>query len=224
MMCGIGLIICRECLLSWRRPVEWLNPLLFFILVAILFPLTLVPEIKILQLIGPGVLWVAVLLAVLLSLTRLFQPDYDDGSLEQWLLSPLPLPLWVFAKIAAHGLMLGIPVLIIAPLLGLMFHLSSSVLWVLMLTLLLGLPLLILLGAIGAALIVSLRQSGLLLALLLLPLYVPTLIFATGALSAAAAGFSAQASLIWLGALLSLALVLAPWITAITLRMGIAYR
>lgn len=224
MLSSVFLIIHRECLLTWRRPAEWLNPLLFFMLVAILFPLTLVPDSKILQLIGPGVLWVAVLLAVLLSLTRLFQPDYEDGSLEQWLLSPFPLPLLVFAKIAAHWLMLCIPVLIIAPLLGLMFHLSAQVLWVLVMTLLLGTPLLTLLGAIGAALIVSLRQSGLLLALILLPLYVPTLIFATSALSAAAAGFSAQAAIIWLGALLSLALVLAPWITAITLKMGIAYR
>jgi len=224
MISDVFLMIRRECLLTWRRPVEWLNPLLFFMLVAILFPLTLVPDVQILQIIGPGVLWVGVLLAVLLSLTRLFQPDYDDGSLEQWLLSPFPLPLLVFAKITAHWLMLCVPVLMISPLLGLMFHLNSSVMWVLAMTLLLGTPLLTLLGAVGAALIVSLRQSGLLLALILLPLYVPTLIFATSALSAAAAGFSAQAPIIWLGALLSLALVLAPWIAAVTLKTGIAYR
>lgn len=224
MIGGAIRVIRRECLLTWRSPVEWLNPLLFFILVSILFPLTAVPDIKFLQLMGPGILWVAILLAMLLSVTRLFQPDYEDGSLEQWLLSPLPLPLWVFAKVMAHWLMLVIPVLLMTPLLAVMFHLTWHVILILMLTLLLGTPLLILLGAIGAALIVSLRQSGLLLALILLPLYIPTLIFATSALGAATAGFSATSSLLWLGALLSLALVLAPWITAITLKIGIAYR
>ena len=224
MISAILLAIRRECLLTWRRPVEWLNPLLFFFLVSILFPLTLSPDVKILQMMGPGIVWVAVLLAVLLSLTRLFQPDYEDGSLEQWLLGPYPLALLVFAKIAAHWLMLFLPLLVMTPLIAMMFHLPVNVVKVLMMTLLLGTPLLTLLGAIGAALIVSLRQSGLLLALILLPLYIPTLIFATAALNAVAAGISPAASLLWLGALLSLALVLSPWTSAITLRMGIAYR
>jgi len=204
--------------------MEWLNPLIFFILVTILFPLTLAPDHKILQAVGPGILWIALLLAVLLSLTRLFQPDYEDGSLEQWIFSSYPLPLLIFAKISAHWLMLCAPVLIVAPLLAFMFHLSGPVTGVFMLTLLLGTPLLTLLGAIGAALIISLRRSGLLLALILLPLYVPTLIFATGALQASVSGFSALPAILWLAALLSVALVLAPWITAITLRMGIAFK
>ncbi len=224
MLTGIFLIIRRECLLAWRRPVEWLNPLLFFVLVAVLFPLTLAPDIKILQIIGPGILWVAVLLALLWSLTHLFQADYEDGSIEQWLFSPYPFPLLIFAKIVAHWLMLGIPVLIVAPLLAMMFHLRGDVVVVLMLTLLLGTPLLTLLGAVGAALTVGLRHTGLLLALILLPLYIPTLIFATSALSATAAGFSPAAALIWLGALLTLAIVLAPWVVAATLKIGIAYR
>ena len=216
--------IRREWLLTWRLPMEWLNPLLFFMLVSILFPLTLAPDPKILQLAGPGLLWIALLLAVLMSLTRLFQADYEDGTLEQWLLSPYPLSLLIFAKVIAQGLMLLIPVLIVAPGLAVMFHLSSRVIGVLMLTLVLGTPLLFLLGAIGAALVVSLRRSGLLLALILLPLYLPALIFATAALSAASTGLSAAASLAGLAALLSLALVLAPWVTAVILKIGIAYR
>ncbi len=198
--------------------------IIVFFLVSILFPLTLSPDVKILQMIGPGVVWVAVLLAVLMSLTRLFQPDYDDGSLEQWLLGPYPLALLVLAKITAHWLMLFLPLFVMTPLMAMMFHLPVNVVTVLMMTLLLGTPLLTLLGAIGAALIVSLRQSGLLLALILLPLYIPTLIFATAALNAVAAGISPAASLLWIAALLPLALVLSPWASAITLRMGIAYR
>jgi heme exporter protein B len=217
-------MISRECLLTWRRPVEWLNPLLFFILVTVLFPLTMTPSVKILQQTGPGILWVAILLAVMLSLNRLFQTDFEDGSLEQSILSPQPLSLLVFAKITAHWLMLGVPVLLITPLLAAMFHLSFYLTGILMLTLCLGTPLLMLLGAIGAALVVSLRQGGLLLALIVLPLYIPALIFATAAISAAAAGFSAVASMSWLAALLVLAVVLAPWVTAVTLKLGIAYR
>lgn len=217
------LIIRRECLLTWRHPVEWLNPVLFFVLVAVLFPLAMIPDLKILQAIGPGILWVAALLAVLLSLTRLFQPDYDDGNLEQWLFSASPLSLLIFAKITAHGFMLCIPLLVISPLLALLFHLSGHIILVLIITLMLGTPLLTLLGAIGAALTVSLRHSGLLLPLIVLPLYIPPLIFATSALSAAQAGFSAAASLAWLGALLSLALVLAPWVSAIILKIGFTH-
>jgi heme exporter protein B len=224
MVSGFCLMLKRECLLTWRRPVEWLNPLLFFILVAVLFPLTMTPSIKILQQIGPGVIWVAILLAILMSLPRLFQPDYEDGSLEQWLLGAYPLSLLVFAKVAAQWIMLSLPLLFMTPLIALMFHLTWQVTQILIFSLLLGTPLLTLLGSIGAALIVGLRQSGLLLALILLPLYIPALIFATAALNAATAGISPTASLLWLSALLSLALVLAPWVSAATLKIGIAYR
>ncbi len=217
-------IIRRECLLTWRRPWEWLNPLLFFILVVLLFPLTLSPELKILKLIGPGVVWVAALLSILLSLTRLFQLDYEDGSLEQWILSSQPLALLIFIKILAHWLMLAIPLMIISPIIALMFHLSWPMLKTLILTLLIGMPLLTLLGAMGAALLVSLRQNGLLLALILLPLYIPTLIFATAALNAEVAGISPLASILWLSALLSLSLVLSPWVCATVLRLAVAYR
>lgn len=222
----IGFIMAfyRECLLLWRRPVEWVNPLLFFILVAMLFPLTITPEPKLLQMIGPSMVWIAMLLAVLLSLTRLFQPDYDDGSLEQWIFAPHPLSLLILAKIIAHWLMLCVPVFVIMPLLAMMYHLTPHLMLILLITLLLGTPLLVLLGSIGAALVLGLRQSGLLLALILLPLYIPALIFATSAINAAATGFSATASITWLGVLLSLAGVWAPWLTAKTLKLAIAYR
>lgn len=217
-------IILRECLLTWRRPWEWLNPLLFFILVVLLFPLTLTPEIKILRIIGPGTVWVAVLLAILLSLTRLFQTDYEDGSLEQWILSSQSLTLLIFTKIMIHWLMIAIPLSLISPLIALMFHLPWPVLKILEITLLIGTPLLTLLGSIGAALLVSLRQSGLLLALILLPLYIPTLIFAAASINAVSDGVSPAASLLWLSALLSLSVILAPWLCATVLRMAIAYR
>ncbi len=218
------LAFLRECLLTWRRPLDWLNPFLFFILVTILLPLTLTPEIKILQTVGPGILWIALLLSVLWSLIRLFQADFEDGSLEQWLFSSYPLPWLISAKIFAHWLMLTIPVLLVTPILALMFHLTYSVSLVLFITLVLGTPLLTLLGAIGASLTVSLRQGGLLLALILLPLYIPTLIFATSALNESAAGLSPVGCFMWLAALLSMALILAPWLVALILKMGLAYR
>ncbi len=217
-------IIHRECLLIWRCPVEWCTPLLFFILVVLLFPLTVVPDIKTLQLVGPGILWLALLLATLLSLSKLFQADYEDGSLEQWLLRPWPLSAFVLAKLIAHWLMIFVPVILIIPLLAMMYHLNFHVSLILILTLLTGTPSLILLGSIGAALIVSLRQSSLLLALIILPLYVPTLIFATSAITSAVAGFSATASIIWLTALFSFSVILAPWVSAATLKIGIAYQ
>lgn len=217
-------IFIRECLLTWRRPLDWLNPLLFFILVTILLPLTFTPQIKILQMVGPGILWVALLLSVLWSMIRLFQADFEDGSLEQWLFNPYPLPWLISAKILAHWLMLVVPVLLITPILALMFRLTYTITSVLLFTLILGTPLLTLLGAIGASLTVSLRQGGLLLALILLPLYIPTLIFATAAISQSATGLSPLGSLMWLASLLSLALIIAPWLVALILKIGLSYR
>ncbi len=218
------IVVRRECLLTWRRPVEWINPLLFFILVVILFPLSMTHDVKILQMVGPGVVWVAALLALLLSLTRLFQQDYEDGSLEQWFFSPCPLPLLIFAKIIAHWLLLCVPLIIVIPFLSLLFHLSGYITSVLLITLLLGTPLLILLGSIGSALTVSLSHQGLLLGLILLPLYIPALIFSTSAINAATAGQSIAGSLAWLGALLALAIVLAPVIAGFCLRLSVAFK
>lgn len=217
-------IIRRECLLTWRNPVEWINPLLFFVLVSLLFPLTTSPSSQFLKNIGPGAIWVGILLAVMLSLNKLFQRDYEDGSLEQWLISPFPLSLLVSAKIIAHWIMICIPVLIVTPLIAIFFQLSFSVTKILLLTELLGCPLLILLGGVAVALTVSLRQGGLLLALIALPLYIPPLIFATGAINAAASGFSSAAPISWLAALLSLLVILGPWVIAQILRIGVIYK
>lgn len=223
-MNNLTVLVRRECLLTWRRPVEWLNPLLFFLLVTLLLPLALPPDIKILKVIGPSLVWVAALLALLLSLNRLFQPDFEDGSLEQWFFSSTPFSLLVFVKIAIHWLLLTVPLFLFIPIVALMFHLSTYVMEVLFLTLLLGTPILILLGSIGAAITISLPQQGLLLALIVIPLYIPTLIFATQALQAANTGESITGSLAWLAALLMLALPLAPVLTAFCLRLGIAFK
>lgn len=214
----------RECLLTWRRPLDWINPLLFFFMVVILLPLSIAPDSQILSKVGAGIIWVAALLAILLSLTRLFQSDYEDGSLEQWFFSPCPLPLLIFAKVTAHWVMVVIPLLIVIPVLSLMFHLTAEIVGVLLITLLLGAPLLILLGAIGAALTLSLPHQGLFLSLILLPLYIPPLIFATSAISAVMMGQSMAGSIAWMGALLALAVVLAPLVTAGCLRLGVAFK
>lgn len=171
--------------------------------------------------IGPGVLWVAALLATLLGLPRLFASDHADGTLEQMALSPRPFALLVAGKIAAHWLLCGLPLVLLAPLLGLQFNLNPGELQVLMLALLLGTPVLSLIGAIGAALTLGVRGGGTLLALLVLPLYVPTLIFGAGAVEAQSAGLGSSAQLSILGALLALAVFFAPWATTAALRIAI---
>ncbi len=217
-------IVRREFLLTWRKPAEWINPLLFILLVVTLFSLSMNPDPKILQNIGPSILWVAVLLAVLWSLNRLFQPDFEDGTLEQWLLCPYPFSLLIFVKLLAHWLMLVIPLLMMTPLLGLMLHLNSEMIIILLITFLMATPLLILIGAICTAILVGLRHNGLLLALILLPLYIPVLILTTGAINLVADGYSPAAPLAWLGCLMIFALISAPFVTAFSLRIGIAYR
>ncbi len=219
----VKLIVVRECIRSFRSRLDYFNPLLFFIIVVTLFPLATTPDIKILRLIGPGVIWVAALLAIMLSLSQLFQDDFLDGSLEQFVLSPYPLPLLIGAKVLAHWLILGLPLIVIAPLLAMMFHLSLYALWILMLSLLLGTPILLLIGAIAAALTVGLRNSGLLLALLMLPLYIPTLIFASSAVLAANHGLAIAAQMAMLAALLVLSITLAPLAAAFALRVGVGY-
>ncbi|MBS0351294.1 MAG: heme exporter protein CcmB [Proteobacteria bacterium] len=210
--------------MAWRKPETWLNPLLFYVFVCSLFPLTLSSDIHQLKLIAPGIFWIAILLAFLWSLNYLFQSDFEDGSMEQWLLSSVPLSWFVFAKMIVHVCMLGIPTLVLTPGLAVMFHLSTHTLLILILTLLLGLPLLTLLGSVGAALTISLPQGGLLMALIVLPLYIPSLIFTTSALSAAENGLSPNPSLLWLSAILVFALVLSPWVCAAAFRLGINYR
>ncbi|OGT22180.1 MAG: heme exporter protein CcmB [Gammaproteobacteria bacterium RBG_16_57_12] len=209
----------RELTLALRRPQDVLTSLIFFVIVVSLFPLGVSPQLSVLQGIAPGVIWVAALLANMLSLSRLFSDDFRDGTLEQMLIAPQPLSLVVFSKIFAHWLLSGVPLVLISPLLGMQLGLAGDPLKMLMLTLLLGTPVLSLIGAIGAALTLGVRGGGVLLSLLILPLYVPVLIFATGAVDAVGSGFDADAQVSLLAAFLVLALCFAPWAAAAALRI-----
>ncbi|OMG63013.1 heme exporter protein CcmB [Stutzerimonas balearica] len=215
------LLLARESRLLFRRPAELANPLVFFAIVIALFPLAVGPETQLLQSISPGLVWVAALLAVLLSLDGLFRSDFEDGSLEQWVVSPHPLPLLVLAKVLAHWVFSGLALVLLAPLLGMMLGLPLRTLPVLLLSLLLGTPILSLLGAVGAALTVGLKRGGLLLALLILPLYIPVLILGSGALQAALQGLPAAGHLLWLASLTALAVTLTPFAIAAGLRISV---
>ena len=214
-------VLRRDLSIALRTPGQWLNPLFFFVIVVSLFPLGIGPEPNTLALIAPGVIWVSALLAVLLSLDALFAADYRDGTLEQLVLSDQPLSVIALAKILAHWLQSGLPLLLLSPLLGVVMQLPVPAFGVLMLSLLLGTLTLSLLGAIGAALTVSLNQAGVLLSLLILPLTVPVLIFGAGSVATAASGIDAGGQLLLMGAMLALALALAPLATAASLRVGV---
>lgn len=211
----------RDLTLALRRRSEIANPLLFFVIVVSLFPMALGPESSTLEPISAGIIWVGALLASLLSLDSLFRSDFDDGSLEQIALSPHPLAALVLAKVAAHWLVTGMPILLMSPMLGVLLHMSTDVMWPLVLTLLLGTPVLSLIGSIGMALTVGLRRGGMLLALLILPLYIPVLIFAATAVHDAAVGMAITAHLAYLGAILALAITLAPMAAAAALRISL---
>ncbi|MFU8790230.1 MAG: heme exporter protein CcmB [Methylobacter sp.] len=215
-------VIRRDLVLALRRRSEIANPLLFFILVITLFPLGIGAQPHLLQAIAPGIIWVSALLAAMLSLDSLFRSDFDDGSLEQLLLSPHPNSVLVLAKIVAHWLVTGLPLLIVAPLLAVFLGMPTHALGVLLLTLLLGTPVLSLIGAIGVALTVGLRRGGMILSLLVLPLYVPVLIFAGNAVQMASTGLPVDAQINILIAILLMALVLAPLPVAAALKMSIS--
>ncbi len=215
------LLLTRETRLLFRSPAELANPLVFFAIVIALFPLAVGPETQLLQTISPGLVWVAALLAVLLSLDGLFRSDFEDGSLEQWVVSPHPLALLVLAKVLAHWAFSGLALVLLAPLLGLMLGLPIGTIPVLLVSLLLGTPILSLLGAVGAALTVGLKRGGLLLALLILPLYIPVLILGSGALQAALQGLPAVGHLLWLASLTALAVTLAPFAIAAGLKISV---
>ena len=217
----LAAVVQRDLLLALRRKSEVMTALFFFVIVVSLFPLGIGPEMNLLRIIAPGVLWVAALLAAMLSLNRLFATDYADGTLEQMVLSPAPLGLLVIGKIVAHWLVTGLPLVFIAPLLGLQYDLSGRALVVLMLSLLIGTPLLSLVGAIGAALTLGVRGGGVLLSLLTLPLYIPALIFGAGAVEADISGLGATGHLSLLAALLALAGFFAPWATTAALRIAL---
>lgn len=221
LMVAVTATVRRDLILLLRRRSEVLNPLVFFALVITLFPLGISPDSRLLAEIAPGLLWVAALLATQLSLDALFRADYDDGSLEQLLLSQQPLPAMVLAKVLVHWLLTGLPLALMAPLLGLMLALPSGSYAILALSLALGSASLSLIGAIGAALTVGLARGGVLLSLLVLPLYIPVLIFGAGAVQVTVLGGNAMPHLAILGAQLALAIMLAPWAISAALRISI---
>jgi len=211
----------REIALGLRQKGEVLTPLVFFMVVASLFPLGVGAESKLLLRMAPGVLWVSALLAAMLSLQRMFATDHADGSLEQMVLSSTPLGLLALAKALAHFVMSGLPLVLVAPILGVQFGLDSRGLGILMLSLLLGTPTLSLIGSIGAALTLGVRGAGVLLSLLILPLYIPVLIFGAGAVEADAAGLGIGGHFSLLAALLVMALFFSPMATAAALRISL---
>lgn len=213
-------IVRRDLTIAMRRRADVFTTLIFFVIVVSLFPLGIGPEPKTLRLIAPGIVWVGALLASMLALEQIFLADHRDGTLEQMLLTPQPVALLVVGKVLAHWLVTGLPLVVIAPVLGLQYDLSWQGLQALLVSLLLGTPALSLIGAIGAALTLGLRSGGVLLALLVLPLYIPVLIFGAGAVEAEVSGLGGDAHLSMLAAILVGSVVLAPLATAAALRVA----
>lgn len=214
-------LVARDLRLALRQGSDATIAVMFFVLCVVLFPFGVGPEPNILARIAAGVIWVAALLASLLSLERLFQTDYEDGSLELLSLSPLPLEAAVLAKTLAHWLVTGVPLIVAAPLLAVLLNMDAQGFGVLVLTLTLGTPILSLIGAIGAALTLGARRGGVLLSLLILPLYIPVLIFGAGAIDAAINGLTPRPHLLLLAGILAAALPLAPWASAAALRQAV---
>ena len=214
-------IVTRDLLIAARRRSDVLTTFFFFVIVVSLFPLGVGPQPDTLREIAPGVVWVAALLAAMLSLARMFGGDYADGTLEQVVLTAQPLTLLVLSKVLAHWLTTGLPLVLVAPLLGLQFDLPGDALATLMVSLLIGTPALSLIGAVGAALTLGVRGGGALTALLVLPLYVPVLVFGAGAVTASATGMGVMGHLSLLGAMSLAALVFAPWATALALKISL---
>jgi heme exporter protein B len=215
-------ILRRDITLAMRRRTDVLTTLFFFVIVASLFPLGVGSEKAMLRFLGPGVVWVAALLASMLALERLFASDYADGTLEQMMLTPQPLSVLVLGKVCAHWLLTGLPLVLVAPLIGLQYHLEGMTLVVMVLALLVGTPVLSLIGAIGAALTLGLRGGGILLSLLVLPLYIPILVYGSGAVAVSAIDLAdVQPFMALLGAFLVLALAFSPLATAAALRISV---
>jgi len=221
-MQGFRHMLQRDLRLAFRQGMDAFMAVTFFIIAGALFPLGIGPEPGVLARIAGGVIWVNALLAVLLSLDRLFQQDYEDGSLDLLVLSPAPLEVTVIAKIAAHWLTTGLPLIAASPLLAILLNLPASGYPVLLAAMALGTPSLSLIGSIGAALSLGARRGGVLMSLLVLPLYIPVLIFGVAAVDAATMGLSAGPHLLFLGAILAAALPLAPWTAAAALRQAVA--
>jgi heme exporter protein B len=214
-------VVRRDLLLAWRRKSDVATALLFFVIAASLFPLGVGAEPNLLRSIAPGVIWVCALLSSMLSLGRMYEADHADGTLEQMLLGAAPLGVVAAAKAAAHWIVSGLPLALIAPLIAVQYDISSELTPVLALSLLLGTPVLSMIGAIGAALTLGLRGGGILLSLLVLPLYVPVLILGAGSVEMAAAGLGGEGQLLLLAALLVGSCAFAPWAIAAALRISI---
>ena len=214
-------IIKRELQIAMRKQAEILNPLWFFLIVITLFPLVIGPDRALLSRIAPGVAWVAALLSALLSFERLFRDDYIDGSLEQLMLTSQPLVLTALAKVLAHWLLTGLPLILLSPIAALLLSLEIPIWWALVLTLLLGTPVLSCLGAIGVALTVGLRKGGVLLSLLVVPLFIPVLIFSASVLDAAGLNLPYNGQLAILGAILAGVMTLSPFAIATALRISL---
>ena len=221
MLSVITAVIGRDLKLAMRRQADIVSALFFFIIVVSLFPLGVGPEPDLLRTLAPGVLWVAALLATMLSLPRLFADDYRDGTLEQLALAPHPLGLVVLGKVIAHWLVSGLPLALLAPVLGIQFDLGNDALVILTLAILVGTPALSGIGGIGAALTLGLRGGGVLLSLLVLPLYIPVLIFGAGAVDATVSGLGGEAHLSLLAAITFAALGFAPWAAAAALKIAL---
>jgi len=213
--------LARDLKMALRNPSSFLNPLLFFVIAISLFPLAISPEAHTLSNIGPGVIWVTCMLSVLLSLNALFHYDFDNGVLEQMVISPFSLSLMLLAKITAHWLLTGLPIILLSPLMGMVLFLDIDSIYILMLTLLLATPSLSLIGAIGASLIVGIKNSGMLLSLLILPLYIPILIFATSAVSQAQFDLSISGQLYFLVTILLISLMASPFVSALALKVSL---
>lgn len=221
MIAALRASFFRDMLLVMRRKSEALTALFFFLIVTSLFPLGIGPEADLLRVIAPGVIWVAALLATMLGLARMFASDYADGSLEQMALSPQPLSAIVAGKIAAHWVVCGLPLVLLAPIIGLQFDMSMDAIGMMVLTLILGTPTLSMIGAAGASLTLGVRGGGALLSLLVLPLYIPVLIFGAGAVEAHMSGMGAEGHLSLLVGLLLFVAVFAPWVSAVSIRIAL---
>jgi heme exporter protein B len=214
-------VVRRDLRLALRQGSDSMMVVMFFVLTVVLFPFGVGPETNILERIAAGVLVVTALLASMLSLDRLFQQDYEDGSLDLLTLSPLPLPVVVLGKVVAHWLTTGLPLIVAAPVLAVLLNMNSAGFAILIAAMALGTPTLSLIGAVGAALVLGARRGGVLLSLLVLPLYIPVLVFAVSAIDAAVMGFGFRAQLLILGALLLAALALCPWASSAALRQAV---
>lgn len=221
MMSRLMALVRRDLRLALRQGMDSTMVVAFFVIAAVLFPFGVGPEPNILARIAAGVIWVAALLASMLSLERLFQMDHEDGSLELLVLSPLPLELVAAAKVLAHWLTTGLPLLAAAPILAVLLHMEAEGLAMLIVALLLGTPTLSLIGAVGAALVLGSRRGGVLLSLLVLPLYIPVLIFGVSAVDATLAEQPATAQMLILGGFLLASLALCPWAAAAALRQAV---